>query len=97
MDRHQCRGPASGLCLYDRLSEILEEHDFDQKSRRCTGSSKRRVRMIGRASPGCLFRALLIGYFDGLDSERTVAWRASDSLSLRRFLMSWDAIIRAVK
>ena len=36
--------------------------------------------------PGGLFRALLIGYFEGLDSERGIAWRAADSLSLRGFL-----------
>ena len=35
---------------------------------------------------GRYFRALLIGYFEGLDSERAIAWRTADSLSLRRFL-----------
>ena len=42
----------------------------------------------GRPSvaPGVYFRALLIGYFEGLDSERAIAWRTADSLSLRRFL-----------
>ena len=37
-------------------------------------------------SPGCYFRLLLIGYFEGLGSERAIAWRAADSLSLRAFL-----------
>jgi transposase len=37
-------------------------------------------------APGVYFRALLIGYFEGLDSERGIAWRLADSLSLRRFL-----------
>jgi transposase-like protein DUF772/DDE family transposase len=32
------------------------------------------------------FRMLLIGYFEGLDSERGIAWRCADSLSLRHFL-----------
>jgi hypothetical protein len=32
------------------------------------------------------FRLLLIGYFEGIDSERGIAWRANDSLALRRFL-----------
>src|SRR5437667_1468549 len=42
----------------------------------------------GRPSlvPGVYFRLLLIGYFDGIDSERGMAWRANDSLALRRFL-----------
>jgi transposase len=36
--------------------------------------------------PGVYFRSLLIGYFEGLDSERGIAWRTADSLSLRKFL-----------
>ena len=43
---------------------------------------------VGRPSlaPGRYFRMLLLGYFEGLDSERAIAWRAADSLSLREFL-----------
>ena len=43
---------------------------------------------MGRPSlaPGRYFRLLLIGYFEGLDSERGIAWRAEDSLSMRAFL-----------
>ena len=43
---------------------------------------------MGRPSlaPGRYFRLLLLGYFEGLDSERAIAWRAADSLSLRAFL-----------
>ena len=43
---------------------------------------------MGRPSlaPGGYFRLLLVGYFEGLDSERAIAWRAADSLSLRSFL-----------
>ena len=43
---------------------------------------------MGRPSlaPGRYFRLLLVGYFEGLDSERAIAWRAADSLSLRSFL-----------
>jgi transposase len=42
----------------------------------------------GRPSiaPGVYFRCLLVGYFEGLDSERGIAWRVADSLSLRAFL-----------
>ena len=36
--------------------------------------------------PGIYFRLLLVGYFEGLDSERGIAWRAADSLTLRDFL-----------
>jgi transposase len=43
---------------------------------------------LGRPSllPGMCFRLLLIGYFEGVDSERGIAWRAADSLALRSFL-----------
>ena len=45
-------------------------------------------RRVGRPSvaPGRYFRLLLLGYFEGLDSERAIAWRAADSLSIRQFL-----------
>src|SRR5438874_9355206 len=44
--------------------------------------------VMGRPSlaPGRYFRLLLIGYFEGIDSERGIAWRAADSLALRSFL-----------
>ncbi|MBA3912385.1 MAG: transposase [Acidobacteriales bacterium] len=43
---------------------------------------------MGRPSltPGRYFRLLLLGYFEGLDGERGIAWRAADSLALRRSL-----------
>jgi transposase len=43
---------------------------------------------MGRPSlpPGIYFRLLLIGYFEGIDSERGIAWRAADSFALRDFL-----------
>ena len=43
---------------------------------------------MGRPSlaPGRYFRLLLVGYFEGLDSERGIAWRAADSLAVRTFL-----------
>ncbi|MGA3180646.1 MAG: transposase, partial [Verrucomicrobiota bacterium] len=42
----------------------------------------------GRPSipPGVYFRMLFIGYFEGLDSPRGIAWRCADSLGLRSFL-----------
>ena len=43
---------------------------------------------MGRPSlaPGVYFRLLLVGYFEGIGSERGIAWRAADSLALREFL-----------
>src|SRR5262249_5663747 len=57
---------------------------------RSTGLNDRRKRKVknGRPSltPGIYFRCLLIGYFEGIDSERGIAWRVADSLGLRQFL-----------
>ena len=57
------------------------------------GSSKQLCRrfyasVMGRPSltPGRYFRLLLVGYFEGIDSERGIAWRATDSLAVRSFL-----------
>src|SRR2546422_10569707 len=43
---------------------------------------------MGRPSitPGVYFRSLLLGYFEGIDSERGIAWRLGDSLSMRKFI-----------
>ena len=73
--------------FYDRLNQILDEHKFDAKVERlCQKFYKKSA--YGRPSmpPGVYFRTLLIGYFEGLDSERGIAWRTADSLSLRKFL-----------
>ena len=40
----------------------------------------------GRHYPGQYFRVMMIGFFEGLDSERGIAWRLADSLTLRQFL-----------
>lgn len=72
--------------FYDRLNQILDRHQFD---RRVEHLCRRYYSgPLGRPSltPGVYFRMLLIGYFEGLDSERGIAWRAADSLSLRKFL-----------
>ncbi len=72
--------------FYDRLNEILDRHHFDRcvehLCRRYYQGPYRRPSM----APGVYFRTLLIGYFEGLDSERGIAWRTADSLSLRKFL-----------
>jgi transposase len=76
-----------GNAFYDRLNRILDEHKFDQKVEwLCLRFYKKSA--YGRPSlpPGVYFRSMLIGYFEGLDSERGIAWRTADSLSLRRFL-----------
>lgn len=75
-----------GHPFYTRLNEVLKSASFDcQVEELCSAfySSKQ-----GRPSlpPGVYFRMQLIGYFEGLDSERGIAWRCADSLALREFL-----------
>jgi transposase len=73
--------------FYDRLNQILDEHKFDAKVERlCHKFYKNSPYGRPSMAPGVYIRCLLIGYFEGLDSERGIAWRTSDSLSLRKFL-----------
>src|SRR3989304_1878262 len=77
---------SAGHWFYERLNKLLEEAGFDAfVEERC---QRFYAPMMGRPrlAPGMYFRLLLIGYFEGLDSERGMAWRAADSLGLRRFL-----------
>src|SRR5208282_4148132 len=77
---------APGHPFYKRLNELLEGAGFDELVEGlCAGFYHAR---LGRPSlrPGIYFRALLIGYFEGIGSERGIAWRLADSLALRRFL-----------
>jgi transposase len=71
--------------FYTRLNHILETHEFDEY---VEGLCERFYAEDGRPglSPGRYFRLLLIGYFEALDAERAIAWRASDSCALREFL-----------
>ena len=78
------QGP--GHPFYKRVNEVLDRAGFDQfAEQRC---AKFYAEKNGRPSltPGIYFRLLLVGYFEGIDAERGIAWRAADSLGLRRFL-----------
>jgi transposase len=75
-----------GHPFYVRLNEILDAAGFDRfVEEHCRPFY---APVMGRPSlaPGRYFRLLLIGYFEGLDSERGIAWRAADSLAVRHFL-----------
>src|SRR5918993_898794 len=75
-----------GHPFYLRLNDLLEQEKFDEFAEaQCAQFYDERN---GRPSlpPGTYFRLLLIGYFEGIDSERGIAWRAADSLGLRQFL-----------
>ena len=78
--------PATGgHPFYHRLNQVLDTHGFDALVETQCASF---YATIGRPSllPGTYFRLLLIGYFEGIDSERGIAWRTADSLALRGFL-----------
>ena len=75
-----------GHPFYSRLNEVLERADFDRFcEKRCAGFYHAK---LGRPSlaPGLYFRIMMIGFFEGIDSERGIAWRLADSLTLRQFL-----------
>jgi transposase len=72
--------------FYARLNQILDKHNFDGH---VEGLCHRfYADEVGRPSlsPGRYFRLLVIGYFEGLDAKRAIAWRAADSFALREFL-----------
>jgi transposase len=71
--------------FYRRLNEVLDSHGFDAfAEEHCREFYSEKM---GRPSlaPAVYFRTLLIGYFEGIDSERGIAWRLADSWSLRMF------------
>lgn len=72
--------------FYRRLNSVLTKHGFDDFVEEIC--AKFYAPKMGRPglAPGIYFRMLLVGYFEGLDSERGIAWRAADSLALRDFL-----------
>jgi transposase len=77
---------APGHPFYRRLNQVLEQAGFDEFCEaRCRKFYHER---LGRPSlaPGMYFRVMLIGFFEGIESERGIAWRVADSLCLREFL-----------
>ena len=71
--------------FYQRLNRILDEKKFDEFVE--TLCAPFYAETMGRPglAPGIYFRLLMVGYFEGIDSERGIAWRTSDSLSIRSF------------
>jgi transposase len=72
--------------FYEKLNGILAEADFDPFVEELCAPFY--AANVGRSSipPGVYFRMLLIGYFEGIDAQRGIAWRCADSLSLKAFL-----------
>jgi transposase len=75
-----------GHPFYQRLNQLLQEHGFDRFVEASCQSFYAPTRGRPSIPPGVYFRMLLIGYFEGIDSERGIAWRCADSLALRAFL-----------
>ena len=75
-----------GHVFYNKLNQLLAEANFDRwvealcEPHYASGKGRPSI------PPGVYFRMLLVGYFEGLNSQRGIAWRCSDSLSLRTFL-----------
>jgi transposase len=80
-----CRVP-TGHPFYEALDVQLRSRGFDRYVEGLC--AKFYAPTMGRPglAPGAYFRALLVGYFEGIGSERGIAWRLADSLSLRSFL-----------
>lgn len=81
---HQLRSASHPY--YQAVNKILADKGFDRHVEALC--AKFYAKKMGRpgVAPGVYFRCLLLGYFEGLDSERGIAWRAADSLSIRDFL-----------
>lgn len=75
----------AGHAFYERLNRLLGKRGFDTFAESACQTFYAKVGRPGLA-PGVYFRALLVGYFEGIDSERGIAWRTADSLALRSFL-----------
>ena len=77
-----------GHVFYVALNNLFRRHSFDQFVEGLIETSGIFADGVGRPSvaPGIYFRMSLVGYFEGLSSERGIAWRCADSMSLREFL-----------
>src|ERR1700684_4125782 len=74
-----------GHPFYTKLNAVLAEAGFDEFVEKLCEPCYKEGGRPG-IPPGVYFRMLFIGYFEGLDSQRGIAWRCADSLGLRSFL-----------
>ena len=79
---------SEGHAFYRQLNRLLAAAGFDRYVEQLCGPHYQPSGTPGRPSipPGVYFRLLLVGYFEGIGSQRGIAWRCHDSLSLREFL-----------
>lgn len=85
---YDCLPRSEGHPFYVKLNELLDEAGFDRwLEKRCMQYyAQEEPRGQPSIPPGVYFRMLMVGYFEGIDSQRGIAWRCADSLSLRQFL-----------
>ena len=74
--------------FYDALNRALDAHHFDTFAEGVCAKFYDDGKQGGRPGlpPGIYFRCLMVGYFEGIDSERGIDWRCNDSISLKLFL-----------
>ena len=79
---------SEGHVFYRALNRLLQRHGFDAFVEGLVERAGIFANGVGRPSvaPGVYFRMSMVGYFEGLSSERGIAWRCADSMSLREFL-----------
>jgi transposase len=78
---------SDGHAFYTKLTRLLREAGFDEfVESRCEKYYDRSGNGRPSIPPGVYFRMLLVGYWEGIGSQRGIAWRCADSLSLRKFL-----------
>jgi transposase len=75
-----------GHPFYERVNRVLAEAGFDRFVEDLCRPHYAAVQGRPSIPPGTYFRMLMVGYFEGIDSQRGIAWRCSDSLALREFL-----------
>ena len=85
---HSELAPSPGHRFYETLNELLREAAFDRHAEALCAPHYEAAHVPGRKSvaPGVYFRMHLVGFFEGIESERGLEWRFADSLSLRQFL-----------
>ena len=77
---------ALGNPFYRALNRLLDEHGFDEFAEEACREFYAEKRGRPGIPPGVYFRMLMVGYLEGIGSERGIAWRCADSISLREFL-----------
>ena len=85
---HDELAPGPGHRFYEKLNELLRDAAFDRHAEALCAPYYEAAHVPGRKSvaPGVYFRMHLVGFFEGIESERGLEWRFADSLSLRQFL-----------